>query len=184
MPEEQELFEEKKAEIKVEVPETAPPVEEEKVTEPEPEKVIEEIKEDKPEKPKKKKRQLTEAQKERLRDNLKRGRETSLANRKKKKKLKDIAKEEKSIEEDTKIFESLKKKLKPKELQEENDRLKAELAEMKKAKQKPKPERPLTPTPDVAENKKVEAQKMPTIAEAPKKKVLTMRQKRAMLKGL
>jgi hypothetical protein len=48
-----------------------------------------------PIKKERKKRVLTEEQKERLRENLKRGRETSLANRQRKKKLKEIEKAEK-----------------------------------------------------------------------------------------
>ena len=182
MPEEEELFVEKNVEVEIKEPEpedTGPAIESTPLTpepepEPEPEKVIE--------KPKKtrKKRVLTEAQKEQLKINLAKGRATSLANRQKKKKLKDIAKEEQTIEEDTKIFENLKKKLTGKQLAEENQKLKAELAELKAA--KAKPERPPTPTPESAENKKVEPQPMPTIPE--KKKPLTSRQKMKLLRGL
>ena len=72
----------------------------------------------------KKKRVLTDAEKERLKANLAKGRATSLANRRKKAQLKKIALEEKSKEEDERIFQAYKKKRKPKELEDENDSLK------------------------------------------------------------
>jgi len=187
MSDKEELFEEKKAEVEVEVPESAPvPSIASVALEVVDDAAQSKEEEPKAEKPKKarKKRVLTDEQKAALRENLKRGRETSLANRKKKKQLKAIDKEEKCRAEDEKIFENLKKKLKPKELQEENERLKAELAELKKAKAK-HVERPLTPTPDVKVNQKVETveiAKMPTISE--KKKPLTARQKMKLLRGL
>lgn len=187
MSDKEELFEEKKAEVEVEVPESAPvPSIASVALEVVDDAAQSKEEEPKAEKPKKarKKRVLTDEQKAALRENLKRGRETSLANRKKKKQLKAIDKEEKCRAEDEKIFENLKKKLKPKELQEENERLKAELAELKKAKAK-HVERPLTPTPDVKVNQKVETVeivKMPTISE--KKKPLTHRQKMKLLRGL
>ena len=178
MSDKEELFEEVKLEVKEEM---VPAVESTPLTPepdlPEPEEVIEKkVKEKKP----RKKRVLTDAQKEQLKANLAKGRQTSLANRQKKKKLKDIAKEEQTIEEDTKIFESLKKKLTGKQLAEENQKLKAELAELKAAKAKAKA-RPPTPVPDVKENQKVEPPKMPTI---PEKKVMTARQKMKLLRGL
>lgn len=130
----------------------------------------------------KKKRVISEKQKAQLVENLKRGRETSLANRIKKKKLNAIAKEEKMVEEDTKVFESLKKKLKPKQLEDENTRLKQELAELKAAKAEAKRERASTPPPSSVENKIPEVKKMPTIPEV--KKPLTSRQKLQMMRGL
>ena len=79
----------------------------------------------------KKKRVLSEAEKERLKANLAKGRATSLANRRKKAQLKKIALEEKSKEEDERIFQAYKKKRKPKELEDENDSLKKQLADLK-----------------------------------------------------
>jgi len=79
----------------------------------------------------KKKRVLTDAEKERLKANLAKGRATSLANRRKKAQLKKIALEEKSKEEDERIFQAYKKKRKPKELEDENDSLKKQLADLK-----------------------------------------------------
>ena len=79
----------------------------------------------------KKKRVLTDQEKERLKQNLAKGRATSLANRRKKAQLKKIALEEKSKEEDEKIFQAYKKKRKPTELMDENESLKKQLAEMK-----------------------------------------------------
>jgi hypothetical protein len=178
-----ELFEENvKVEVKEEKQreETPTPTPESEPDLPEPEEVIEKPKKEK--KPRKK-RVLTDAQKEQLKANLAKGRATSLANRKKKKKLKDIAKEEKTIEEDTKIFENLKKKLTSKQIAEENDKLKSELAELKATMSKPKKaERVPTPVPHT-ENKKVEAPP-PPMPVIPEKKVLSGKQKRMMLRGL
>jgi len=86
-------------------------------------------------KPVKKKRVLTEEQKERLRAQLKKGRETSLANRKKKAQLKKIDKEDKNKADDEKIYQAMKKKLRPSELETENADLRRQLAEFKKAQQ-------------------------------------------------
>jgi uncharacterized phage infection (PIP) family protein YhgE len=79
----------------------------------------------------KKKRVLTDEEKERLKANLAKGRATSLANRRKKAQLKKIALEEKAAEEDEKIFQAYKKKRKPAELEEENSKLKKQLDEMR-----------------------------------------------------
>jgi len=65
-----------------------------------------------------------------LKANLAKGRATSLANRRKKAQLKKIALEEKSKEEDERIFQAYKKKRAPKELEEENDSLKKQLDEL------------------------------------------------------
>ena len=83
------------------------------------------------EKKPKPKRKLTPEQYERLCNQLKKGRETGLARRKKNAKLKAIDKEEKNKFEDDKIFESLAKKRAPSKLQAENDLLKAEMDEMR-----------------------------------------------------
>lgn len=169
-----ELFEE--ANVKIEVKEK----ESEPTPEPTPAPAPPSVEE--PVKPIKKKRVISEKQKAQLVENLKRGRETSLANRVKKKKLNSIAKDEKMVEEDTKIFEALKKKLKPKQLEDENTRLKQELAELKAAKAEAKRERASTPPPSSVENKIPEVKKMPTIPEV--KKPLTSRQKLQMMRGL
>ena len=162
-------------------PEPEPePIEEEPEPEPEP---IEEEPEPEPEpepvKPAKKKRVLTEEQKERLRENLKRGRLTSLANRKKKAQLRKIEKEKQTAEDDAKIFEALKKKLKPSELEDENSKLKAELAElrasMSKKNESPKPE----PTPEKTEKKPEPPKPAP-----PAKKKMSARDRKKMLAGL
>ena len=79
----------------------------------------------------KKKRVLTDEEKERLKANLAKGRATSLANRRKKAQLKKIALEEKIKEEDERIFQAYKKKRKPAELMDENESLKKQLAELK-----------------------------------------------------
>jgi len=176
---EEELFEEKKVEM--EVKEDGPGI---APNPPSPQPEEEVIEKPKKEKKPKKKRVLTEAQKEQLKANLAKGRATSLANRQKKKKLKDIAAEEKTIMEDEKIFENLKKKLTSKQIAEENEKLKNELAELKASMAKPKKvERAPTPTPEAPENKKVEPPPAP-MPVIPEKKVLTAKQKRTMLRGL
>jgi hypothetical protein len=131
---------------------------------------------------KKKKRVLTDAQKAQLSENLKKGRETSLANRKKKAKLNEIAKQEKMVEEDTRIFENLKKKLKPKELEDENALLKKELAELRAMKKaEVKEERPKTPAP---EERKPEEKKAELPKPIAKPAGMTTRQKMKAMKGL
>ena len=101
-------------------------------------------------KKKKPKRVISDAERQRLKENLAKGRATSLANRQKKAKLKKIKKEEDSKADDEKIFESLKKKLQPDALKGENDTLKKELemlrSEMRSMKER-KVERPSTPPP-------------------------------------
>ena len=91
-----------------------------------------------PPKPKKKKRVITDAERERLRANLAKGRATSLANRRKKMQLKQIAKEERTKDDDDRIFEAMKKKRNAKNLSAENDSLRKQLAELKAASAKPK----------------------------------------------
>jgi len=78
------------------------------VEEVEEEEKIDEIVE--PPKRDKRKRQLTDAQKEKLRENLKRGRETALANRRRKAKLRAIEKEEKITADEQKLLDALEKK--------------------------------------------------------------------------
>ena len=144
----------------------------------------------------KKKRVLTPEQKERLLENLKRGRETSLAKRKKKAALRKIEKEEASYQEDEKIFQALKKKQRPKELETENAKLKEELAALKLSMSKPKEEKKapqkliqVTETPkliEIHENKvvkKVEKPKSPPPAPVTKK-VMSKREMMRMMRGL
>ena len=130
--------------------------------------------------PVKKKRVVTEAQKAKLIENLKRGRETSLANRKKKAKLNELAKQEKMVEDDHKIFEALKRKLKPKELEDENAMLKKELAELKAAKKAPAAERPKTPAPEPEPEPEV----IKPIAKPVVNPPMTTRQKMKKMRGL
>ena len=76
----------------------------------------------------KKKRVMTEEQKEKLRENLKRGRETAMKNRQKKALGKKIDSEEKNKELDQKIAKKLLGKNKN---EDEIDKLKLEIKEMK-----------------------------------------------------
>ena len=132
-----EIFEDKE---KAPAPEPAPAP----APAPEPVPVQTEVKKKKP------KRVISDEQRQRLKENLAKGRATSLANRQKKAKLKKIKKEEDSKADDEKIFESLKKKLQPDALKGENDTLKKELemlrSEMRSMKER-KVERPSTPPP-------------------------------------
>lgn len=84
-------------------------------------------------KPLKKKRVLTEEQKERLRAQLKKGRETSLANRKRKAQLKKIDKEDKHKADDEKLYKAMEAKLRPSKLEQENADLKRQLEAFKNA---------------------------------------------------
>lgn len=84
-------------------------------------------------KPVKKKRVLTEEQKERLRAQLKKGRETSLANRKRKAQLKKIDKEDKHKADDEKLYKAMEAKLRPSKLEQENADLKRQLEAFKNA---------------------------------------------------
>ena len=104
-----------------------------------------------PAKPPRKKREMSEETRQRLKDNLARGRKTALENRKRKKRLKEIAKKDKIIEEDKIIEMDLKKRNRTDEIASENDRLRLEIEELKKAKankivnsseSKPKPTKP------------------------------------------
>jgi hypothetical protein len=122
-----------------------------------------------PKKPRKK-RILTDEQRAKAIENLKKGRLTAQANRERKKKLKQIEKEEKRKQEDKKIseFESKKKAPKkdpepeppmPKEpkgkssedYENEIKALREQLAEKSKPKEKPKEKKPLSPVKEIDE---------------------------------
>jgi hypothetical protein len=182
---EKELFENDAVELEVEEPieevkEEVEPVEEVE-PEPEPEPTPEP---EKPAKKPRKKRELTEAQKERLRENLKRGRETSLANRKKKAKLKQIEKEEKISIDDEKIFQSLKKKMGAADLENENAKLRAELFELRKEKEKRAEKKKVTIKEPEPEPEMEEVAPEPVKPIKIVKKPMTARQKMKMLRGL
>jgi len=84
---------------------------------------------EKPVKKARKKRVLTEEQKEKLKANLAKGRATSLANRQRKAKLKEIEKLEKVTEQDKKIKKHIEEKEKK---SRSNDNYEAEIAELKR----------------------------------------------------
>ena len=113
----------------------------------------------------KKKRILTPEAKQRLLDNLARGRATSLAKRKKNAQLRKIAKEEQNQAEDDRIFQALKKKQRPKELEDENIRLREELAALKSSMSKPKEQKE-------ASQKLIQVKSKPTIIEDENKVVV------------
>jgi len=158
----------------------------------------------KTEKKKKPKRVISEEQKQRLRENLAKGRATSLANRKKKAQLRKIKKEEDSKADDEKIFRSLKKKLEPDALKGENESLKKELEilknemkSMREAKPKPAPKQKLIQvleTPEVIERPikdRREAMKPEEVIEEappppppPAKKEMSKRDIMRMMRGL
>ena len=173
---EDELLQDDAVELKVEESE---PIEE---IAPEPDHEAEPVPEPEPEKPKKKKRVVSEETKARLRENLKKGRETSLANRKKKAKLKQIEKEEKQAVEDEKIFENLKRKLKPKELEDENAKLRAELAELKAAREEKK--KVVVKEPEPVKQAEPEPEPVKETPKKPVRRVMTARQRRDMMRGL
>jgi len=118
-----------------------------------------------PKKKPRKKRILTEAQKEVLRNNLKRGRITSAENRRKKKKLKEIAKLEKYEAEDIKIAAHIEKKKSHLDLKEEIRLLKEQINN-KKPEPFKEPEPKKTKEPAAAVTFK---EPMPIIKEEPKK---------------
>ena len=146
----------------------------------------------------KKKRVLTDEEKERLKQNLAKGRATSLANRRKKAQLKKIALEEKSKEEDEKIFQAYKKKRKPAELMDENESLKKQLAEMKmqmesskkqeiikpiKVKEKREPKVKTAETEDSDNDEPAPKKTAKPVTPAPKKE-MTKREIMKMMRGL
>ena len=140
----------------------------------------------------KKKRILTPEQKEKLLENLKRGRETSLAKRKKKAALRKIEKEEASYQEDEKIFQALKRKQRPKELETENARLKEELAALKlsmsaKKEKKVVPPQKLiqvTETPKIIEHENKVVKPKPVEVAKPAKKEMSKREIQKLMRGL
>ena len=101
----------------------------EKTPTPAPEVAPEAVEEVKPIKKVRKKRVLTEEQKEKLKANLAKGRATSLANRQRKAKLKEIEKLEKVTEQDKKIKKHIEEKEKKART---NDNYEAEIAELKR----------------------------------------------------
>jgi hypothetical protein len=119
----------------------------------------------------KKKRVLTPESKQRLLDNLARGRATSLANRKKKAQLRKIEKEEAAYQEDERIFQALKKKQRPKELEDENIRLREELATLKSSMSKPKEQK------EQKEASLIQVRSKPTIIEEENKAVKPIKPK-------
>ena len=144
----------------------------------------------------KKTRVLSPEAKQRLLDNLARGRATSLAKRKKKAQLRKIEKEELNQAEDERIFQALKRKRKPKELEDENAELKKQLADLKLSMSKPKEEKKeqkeapqkliqvkSKPTIIEDENKVVEKPKPVEVAK-PAKKEMSKREIQKLMRGL
>ena len=112
----------------------------EKLSEEEPKnEVVEEVEPKKREPKKRAKRVLSDAEKERRLANLKRGRETSLANRRKAAALKKKEKEEKEAEKDNELKEYLDAKTRKMDVMAENKRLRMELEKMKKEPRRSKP---------------------------------------------
>jgi len=158
--------------------------------------------EEKPKKERKKRRPLTDEEKERLKQNLARGRATSLAKRRKKAQLKKIELEEKNAAEDERIFQAYKKKRKPAELIEENDTLKKEIAELKMQMEAAKKQEIIAPIKVKSKREKKEKtaaiedsddeapkQKLIQVLETPKlippkKKEMTKREIMKMMRGL
>lgn len=149
-----------------------------------------------PKKERKKRRPLTEEEKERLKQNLAKGRATSLAKRRKKAQLKKIELEEKNAAEDERIFQAYKKKRQPVELMNENEKLKKELAELKMQMEASKKQEIITP---IKEKKKREKKEKSAAIEdsdeeqapapvptptPPKKKEMSKRDIMKMMRGL
>ena len=128
----------------------------------------------KPKKERKKRRPLTDEEKERLKQNLARGRATSLAKRRKKAQLKKIELEEKNAAEDERIFQAYKKKRKPAELMEENDTLKKQIAELKMQMEAAKKQEIIAPIKEKIKREKKEktAAIEDSDDEAPKQKLI------------
>ena len=133
-------------------------VEENEVVEPE----IEEPVVEEPVKKVRKKRVLSEEQKERLRAQLKKGRETSLANRRKKKQLNDMTKEKIKEQKDEELMAHLESKKLKGNLAKENERLRLKLKDIESRQER---KRPVTPPPIKEEPKAVK--KLETIKEEP-----------------
>ncbi len=119
-----------------------------------------------PVKKKKAKRVISDAQREKLKQNLAKGRATSLANRQKKAQLRKIKKEEESKADDEKIFQSLKKKLQPDVLKGENDTLKKELEILKNEMKIMREQSKATPAPKA---KLIQVLETPQVIERPVK---------------
>ena len=139
----------------------------------------------------KKKRILTPEAKQRLLDNLARGRATSLAKRKKNAQLRKIAKEEQNQAEDDRIFQALKKKQRPKELEDENIRLREELAALKLSMSKPKEQKEapqkliqVKSKPIIIEDENKVVKPKPVEVAKPAKKEMSKREIQKLMYGL
>ena len=120
-------------------------------------------------KPKKPKRVLSDERKAQLREQLKKGRETSMANRKKKALVKSAEKEIKKKEDDKKIAKAfLEKDTSPSDELDELKQLKEEMKAMKEAMKQSRQE-PRKPEPRIEEqkNEKIETPKPVTPPPAP-----------------
>ncbi len=142
---EDELFEEQPADDETEIKELmADDTAEEKQDSPEPKAR---------KKSTKPKRVLTDEERARRAENLRVGREKSLANRRKKALEKKMNKEKEEEEKDQKIADYLEKKKGSRNMSEENARLRREIDELKKQKKPVVEEKKLEP---IIENKVVE----------------------------
>ena len=151
---EDELFEEQPADDETEIKELmADDTAEEKQDSPEPKAR---------KKSTKPKRVLTDEERARRAENLRVGREKSLANRRKKALEKKMNKEKEEEEKDQKIADYLEKKKGSRNMSEENARLRREIDELKK--QKKPVEKKLEP---IIENKVVEKKVIEKPAPAP-----------------
>lgn len=113
----------------------------------------------------------------------------------KKAQLKKIALEEKSKEEDERIFQAYKKKMLPKELEEENSKLKKQLAELKlqmesSKKREVEPEKIIKPVKVKQKREKSAAttdsddeKPAPKMIPKPEKKKMTSREILKMMRG-
>ena len=123
-----------------------------------------------PEKKKKPKRVLSEDRKAQLREQLKKGRETSLANRKKKALVRSAEKEIKKKEDDKKIAKAF---LEKDSEADELAKLRAEMKAMKEAMAKPKKEEAPAPPKEVKKEEPA-----PAPAPAPQRRVFNTRGQR------
>jgi len=120
--------------------------------------IVEEPAIDVPEEPVKKvrkKRVLSEEQKERLRAQLKKGRETSLANRRKKKQLTEMAKEKQKEAKDEELMKHLESKKLKGNLAKENERLKLKLKDLESRQERKRPDTPPKKEPEPEPIKKM-----------------------------
>jgi len=116
-------------------------------------------------KERKKRRELTPERKEQLREQLRKGRETSLNKRKKAKMYKDITKKEKEDEMDKVIKESIMKKSKNEDMENEIKKLREELENVRIEK---KVKTPLRDAPKVTISDQVEEDSVKTDIQEPK----------------